>query len=106
MKKSFNLLLFCLFSVVNCIAQNHQLDSLLNVFKIAKEDSNKVNILNNLFLEYEFSDEKKAKKCLDDALQLAKKIDYKKGEGTAYTLLGYFAEDKGNYAEALKKHTI
>lgn len=53
--------------------------SLLTILKTAKEDTIKVNTLNNLFLEYEFTEDEKAKGYLTKAFELSQKIDYKKG---------------------------
>jgi len=46
--------------------QNYTIDSLLTFIKTSKEDSNKVNLLNSLFLEYEFKNDSKAKESLTD----------------------------------------
>jgi tetratricopeptide (TPR) repeat protein len=97
------ILLTLVFSSI-CFSQNAKIDSLLNVIKVAKEDTSKVNALNNLFLEYEFSDDEKAKECLSKALTLSQKTGYKKGLAETYVFLGYFAEDKGNYSDALKNY--
>ena len=103
MKRSY-ILVYCLLFAVYCYGQNTQLDSLLSVLKTTKEDSTKVYIYNDLFLEYEFKDEAKAQEFLEKALVLSKKIDFKKGLARAYLYSGYFAEDKGNYPEALKNY--
>lgn len=85
-------------------SQNNEIDSLLTVLKTAKEDTSKVNILNNLFTQYEFLDSEKAKTSLDEAFALAKKIDYKKGLAVTYGNLGDFAENHADYTEALKHY--
>lgn len=85
-------------------AQENRIDSLLSVLKLAKEDSVKVNTLNELFLEYEFEDEAKAKEYLNNALSLSQKVDYKKGIAITYMYLGFFADDQSNYPEALKNY--
>lgn len=79
-------------------------DSLLNLVNVAQQDTTKVNAYNQLFLEYEFSDNGKAQDCLNKALALAQKSGFKKGLATTYIYLGYFAEDKSNYPEALKNY--
>lgn len=106
MKNKINLFFTC-FLVLGTsaiISQNIAVDSLLNVLQTTKEDTTNVNTLNALFLSYEFSNDVKAKEYLGQALELAKKIDFKRGLATTYTNCGYFAEDKSNYPEALKNY--
>lgn len=97
--------LFCLFSVVGISAQAQdqlKIDSLMNVLKTAKEDTNKANTMNAL--SYHLSqkgDYDKSKKYANDALQLSEKINYKKGEGNAYNNIGIVYNYLGNYPEAL-----
>lgn len=80
----------------------NSVDSLEHALTIAVNDTSRVNILDKLFLEYEFQNDSKALNCLHRSLELSKKVGYKKGESEAYTYSGYFAEDKGKYKEALK----
>ena len=96
-------LLFFIFHLFS-FSQNTQLDSLLTALKTVKEDTSKVNILNDIFLEYEYTDYKKAKEYLNKALELSQRIDYKKGLGTTYMYLGFYAEDNGDYPDALKNY--
>ena len=115
MKKLFILNILNLFFVLHhsfCFSQsaksdnerNRSIDSLLTVLKTAKEDTTKVNALNNLFLKYEYADDEKSKEYLNKAFELSQKIDFKNGLATTYSYLGYFEEDKGNYPEALKNY--
>ena len=85
--------------------QNHFADSLLSVVKTTKQDTAKVNAFNNLFIEFEFKDDVKAKEYLDSALSINQRIDFKKGLSVTYLYLGYFAEDKGDFKDALKHYT-
>lgn len=82
-------------------AQDNTIDSLLNLLKKEKTDTGKINHYNNLFLQYEFTDNVKAKEYVNKALELSKKIDYKKGLAITYKYLGFFAEDTGNYQQAI-----
>lgn len=84
-------------------------DSLLNLLSKADKDSSRVNILNELFLEYEFNDPEKATEYLRQAFEKAITSDYQKGLANCYIYLGYLAQDKSNselairnYHEALK----
>ncbi len=96
----------CIFILLHSfgISQNGT-DSLLNSIKSAKHDSVRVNGYNSLFLQFEFEDEQKAQEYLDKAFALAQKINYKKGLALTHIHLGYFAEDQGNFAEALNQYT-
>lgn len=100
--------IFILFTTLYCSiylsAQHNKTDSLLSILRSTKEDTIKVNAYNSLFLEYEFLDSEKSKEYLDNALKIALKIDYKKGIAITHTYFGFFAEDKGNYSEALNNY--
>lgn len=85
-------------------SQKSAADSLTAFIASGADDTSKVKAYNNLFLEYEFSDDAKASEALNNALKLSQKINFKKGEAKTYKLFGFFAEDKGNYAEALKNY--
>jgi tetratricopeptide (TPR) repeat protein len=98
------LLLPLIFISQLAFGQQNKIDSLLNVLKTTKQDTTKVKTYNNLFLEVEFTDDAKAIEYLTKALELSKKIDFNKGLGVTYAHLGYFAEDKGKYPEALKNY--
>ena len=80
--------MFLILHLASCIsfAQNPKVDSLLNVLNSSKQDTIKVLVLNELFLEYEYIDEQKAKEYLDKALELSTKIRYKKGEANTLIL--------------------
>ncbi len=85
-------------------AQNSVVDSLQSALALAKQDTLKIKILNDIFLEYEFADEQKAQQCLNDAIQLAEKGGYQKEKANTFMLFGYFSEDKGAYATALRNY--
>jgi tetratricopeptide (TPR) repeat protein len=98
------LLAALLFFHNSSFSQKSKVDSLIAVTSSETDDTSRVNAFNELFLEYEFSDDTKATDALNNALKLSKKINFKKGEAKTYKLFGFFAEDKGNYAEALKSY--
>jgi tetratricopeptide (TPR) repeat protein len=104
MKKQFYILILFLFHIGPDFGQSVLLDSLINTLQTTKEDSVKVKILNDLFIEYEFDNRSHAKEYLDQALELSQKINYSKGLASTYTHLGFFAEDAGNYKEAIIDH--
>ena len=76
----------CLLFLIFCkgFSQTSYTDSLLSVLKITKEDTIRINVLNNLFVDYEYVDGEKAKKYLDEAFELAEKVDYRRGLGNSY----------------------
>lgn len=87
-------------------AQNKEIDSLLTVLKTAKEDTNKVNLLNKLSEKagWRIGKYEKAIEYADGAKDLAKKLNYKRGEANANhnSGNGYFFQ--GNYDEAMKNY--
>jgi signal transduction histidine kinase len=95
-----------------CIAQqNKKIDSLINALEKQKDDTSKVNTLNELARQFliirKVAD---AKKYSEDALVLAKKIDFKKGVTNSYISLGNVSNLQGNifysennYPDALNK---
>jgi tetratricopeptide (TPR) repeat protein len=95
---------FSLFQLPSSFCQTSKIDSLTSVIKAAKDDTIKVITFNHLFSQLEFTDTNKARECLKEALELALKADYKKGIAATYINLGFLAEDKGNYPEALKNY--
>ena len=82
--------------------QNQQkIDSLLNLLKTAKEDTNKVIYLNDLSGEMVYSDPDTAIILGNQALSLAEKSGDKKGIANSLGALGYYYFLKGNYTKAL-----
>jgi len=91
--------LIFLFKLNDCYAQNTKINSLQNLLRIAKEDTNKVNIL------YEISEECAEEDILKyavPALQLAEKLNYKKGIADASNNIGYAYGGLGNLSQALE----
>jgi signal transduction histidine kinase len=79
-------------------------DSLLNALETVSDDTNRVNILNALSMNYFQTDPKLGlKKYTDQALALAEKLDYKKGLAFGHYTLGlYYSTIEANNTEALK----
>ncbi len=89
-------------------AQQPKTDSLKVVLSKAKEDSNKVNVLISLTKEYYVITPEVALLYGNQAVQLAEKINFKKGQavalkykGLAYFNLGYYLESLQQYNQAL-----
>lgn len=77
-------ILIFFFSYLATFAQNKKIDSLLFVLKSAKEDTNKVNILNALSTNLCVTNADSALPLANEALKLAQKIGSQKGIGEAY----------------------
>jgi signal transduction histidine kinase len=78
------------------------IDSLKYELAQAKEDSGKVNLLNNLSQRYLRGDQyNDAKRYAGDALVLARKLNFKRGLATAHFQLGEADRRLGNFDEAL-----
>lgn len=103
----FLLLVFICCIQVRLQAQNTNniIDSLLTVLITARDDSNKVNLLNDL--TWRFRTIGKYEKAFDYGMQarsLANSIKYKRGEGRAYGNMGLLLADQGKYPEAKQSH--
>lgn len=103
MKKHLLLLSAALLSLCS-IAQDHYfIDSLQTLLKYAKEDTGKVNILNEFCLaKCDIGEYADAKKYANDALLLAEKLDFKKGIATAYHILGVVHWNASDFKMALE----
>ncbi|OFY62780.1 MAG: hypothetical protein A3H98_09930 [Bacteroidetes bacterium RIFCSPLOWO2_02_FULL_36_8] len=106
----FTFYIFCfLFCVLNSSAQqsnnsgkqSRTTDSLLTLLKTDRQDTNKVNHLNALANLYISSEPKQALKYAQQALSLAKKINWKKGLADSYQSMGYYYYTQGDYPNTL-----
>jgi two-component system sensor histidine kinase UhpB len=90
-----------------CLAQQDSiLDSLLKRLQMVKEDTGKVNVLNELSYHLIHSTmHADAKKYAEEALFISEKSVFKNGIAEAYFNLGIFYKNKGNYPEAFKKQS-
>jgi len=107
MKKTLLFLLVFIHLLLPVIGQgqNPILDSLQAVLKTQAADTNRVNTLNELSWQLkDMGNYDLALKYADDAMLIAKQIDYKKGMATAYSRHGQVYQNQGNYPEALKNH--
>lgn len=86
-------------------AQNEKIDSLLTFLKTAREDTMHVKALNDLSFEYSLSSNFNDEMIYaTQALNLANKINWPKGQATALNNIGGAYEGKANYGEALKNY--
>ncbi len=105
MRKILLLLVLYSFSFSFGFAQQSQVDSLKAVLKTEKEDTSKINTLNELCSTLSnMGDYSRAYLLEENVLQLAKQLDYKKGLCKTYEIRGlaYYAQSK--YTEALKNY--
>lgn len=77
-------------------SQNEFLDSLLKVLPNSPSDTNRVILLTDIAWEQKFDAPSEANRHLDEALELARKINFKKGEGTALNYKGVVADIHGD----------
>ena len=99
------LFLFCLFTCPFIFGQNHKIDSLLNLIKTGKEDTNKVIHLYKTCQEYILISEfDKGLVFGKQALVLAQNLSFKKGIAQSYNNIGIIYMYQGNYPESLKNH--
>lgn len=84
-------------------AKQRELDSLLiQLKKHTSNDSVKVELLNNIAKNYDLLSNDSCLNYANQALALADKIKYNRGIGLAYTHIGSFYVNKGEYQKALK----
>src|ERR1035437_8685205 len=88
-----------------CFAQNVKIDSLLNLIKTDKADSNNVIHLITLCNEYrKIAAYENGLKYGKEALQIATAIASQKYRASAYNTIGNIYYNQGNYADALKNY--
>jgi len=101
-KKSVLVIIFLLISFFG-VGQDSYTDSLLNILKKSKEDTNKVNLLNQISREFlNEADYIKTKVYATDAISLAKQLTFKKGEATANKTIGNLFFEQGDYSKAIE----
>jgi serine phosphatase RsbU (regulator of sigma subunit) len=91
------ILVFILQLVPELLSAQNKIDSLLQVLKTIKPDTNKVNAYNKLGKEYEFIDQKLSRSYLEKSLKLSDSLGFKSGKANAYTYLGYLSEDLSQF---------
>jgi len=106
MKKLLPVLILAFFFLLQAVyAQNKVTDSLQQVLQTAKEDTNKVNVLNDLSWENDQSGNyDSALYYAGEAKVLAEQLRFKKGIASAYNNIGSAYADQDNYPEALKNY--
>lgn len=101
-------LAICFCQINSFFAQNNpqqQIDSLSNVLKTAREDTNQVRTLIKLGSIYRNTDIDKCKTVSDKIVLLSEKLNYKIGIAKAIHLQGLVYASKGDYEKAKEKYT-
>lgn len=71
-------------------------DSLESLLSKQKQDTNRIQLLNDLGWEYKFDSPEKAKALLDSSISLSKTLHFRKGEATALNYRGVVEDIHGN----------
>jgi len=95
------LLLLIIFSAENIFAQNSEVDSLVQIVKNAGEDTIAVEALLSLGENASLTPDKQFL-FLNRAVNLSKKIDYKNGTAKAYSILGIYYTNLGDFDKAIE----
>lgn len=93
--------------VIYCqaFAQQSKRDSLENLLRRLGPDTNRVRTLNNASVAYWSHDPQKSKQYAEDAIKLAKTLNYTFGTGMGYNSLGVYYWTQGKYPDAIKNVT-
>lgn len=92
------LFLLCLSSGV--FSQSYRSDSLRNLLVEARQDTQRVNLLNQLVYELSYGEKHEALERVEEAIALSEELGYEKGRFAAYQLLGTIYLDKGDLDSA------
>jgi two-component system, NtrC family, sensor kinase len=101
MKQILILSSFLMF-LANGYAQGKTIDSLKQVLAVAKEDTGKLNILDELGNVYVFNDPDSAIKYSQIGLVLARKLNFEQRNGTILWHLAFALSNTGDYPNALQ----
>ena len=102
MKKITLLILFILLSLNYSQAQTHKRDSLKALIKTEKRDTQKVNLLCGLAFTYSTNSPDTAIKIALEALTLANRIHFIKGQALSFNRIGNSYQSTSNYAKAME----
>ncbi len=95
-------LLVCLLQIGFVCAQTSTIDSLKWLLQIEKQDSGRCLLLERLSREYIYYKPDTALQLGEEALELAKKINFTKGEAASLSEIGFIFSLTGNDAKALE----
>src|SRR4026208_1285470 len=102
MKKKLLLFSITVFACCNMLFAQTIVDCLRNLLNAhPQEDTIRVNLLNNYVQELRRIDRAQAPPFVEEALQLAQKLNYAKGEGRALIYKALISYDKFDFQESL-----
>jgi two-component system sensor histidine kinase UhpB len=100
--KSFFIIIVVLYSLA-AYSQNKTIDSLKKILQTQKEDTNKVNILNELCDQLILANDfKPVSQWATETLLLSERLNFKSGVAKAYVSIASVFSVQGDYTEALK----
>ena len=102
MKKLLLLLMLTYCGYCNIFAQDSTTDSLKQLIATTKEDTSRVLLMYQLGRSFANSKPDTALTILGQALELSRKIDFKKGQVINLFLTGNVIMNKGNYPRSLE----
>ena len=102
MKKIILLFLMVLFSSATLNAQTNPIDSLKQLIQNEKQDTSRALLLFQLSRQYNFSKPDSALLFARQAVELSRKINFKKGEATGLRGIAAFFANTGNYPASLE----
>lgn len=97
------MLLACHHSPLTAQSPSPLQDSLYRLLRLQKNDSNKVNLLNNLAKSYRQSSDDSVWKLASRAKQLAEQIAYNKGLATALINISIYHRTRGEFTAAIQE---
>jgi len=103
MKSLYITLLFLSANLMIAVGQTRETDSLKRLLSKTSEDTNRVVLLSQLGFTYRFT---KTDSCIiltEQALNLARKLNYRKGEVRALNTIGESLQTLGDFPKALER---
>lgn len=82
--------------------QSSKIDSLIEFIRIEKPDTVKVTLMDDLCWEYMYTDPEQSISYAKEALVLARKLNFPRGEGKLLNTLGVIHANFANYQNAMK----
>ena len=103
MRKHFLFLIIMLCKITIAVAQTPHIDSLLAALKTMKEDTSKINLLNDITRAYiyEVNDVEQLQHYTEQQLKLAEKLNSKKGFAFGYMNMAIIYVSRSDYRIAL-----
>ncbi|PCJ89362.1 MAG: hypothetical protein COA57_02385 [Flavobacteriales bacterium] len=86
------------------VERSRTIDSLQTTLPNVNNDTNKVNLLNKLAGKLSTNDPKNSLDYARQALELAKKLGFKKGQAVSHNNIAFFHVNRGNYHRALENY--